>query len=184
VSLQDSKPAWPPQAEDLRRLYLERKLSASKIATVYGLKYASAKTAESTILYHLKKNGIARRDPADHVRKVTDSMVDEWVRRYQSGESLKQIAGDLVDPVTVFVHLHKRGLQLSDKVEAQIEAVQKHRLSPFRGDMNEKAYLVGLTVGDLYTQRHGRAVRVRLSTNPPRYGETLQRALLGALGNL
>ncbi len=55
--------SWPPSAEDLARLYLEQKLSASKIAKAYGLKYASAKTAESTILYHLKRNGISRRDP-------------------------------------------------------------------------------------------------------------------------
>src|ERR1700732_2636923 len=93
------KLAWPPLQEDMRRLYLEQGLSASKIARIYGRKYASAKTAESTILYHLKRNGIARRDAAAHVRKVTASMSDEWVARYQKGESLKQIAGDLVNPV-------------------------------------------------------------------------------------
>src|ERR1700730_7424353 len=87
----EEKLAWPPLGEDLRRLYLEQKLSALKIARVYGLTYASAKTAESTILYHLKRNGIARRDPAAHIRKVTDTMVDEWMLRYQKGESLKQI---------------------------------------------------------------------------------------------
>jgi hypothetical protein len=125
--------AWPPLAEDLKRLYLEQKLSASKIAKVYGLSYASAKTAESTIPYHLKRNGIARRDPAAHVRKVTDSMVDDWILRYQKGESLKQIAGTLVDPVTVFNHLHKRGLSLRDKVEAQIKAVSKFEKVPVFG---------------------------------------------------
>jgi len=34
-----------------------------KIAKMYGPRYASSKTAESTILYHLKRNGIKRRDP-------------------------------------------------------------------------------------------------------------------------
>jgi hypothetical protein len=94
---------------DLERLYLQQKLSASKIAIVYGLKYARAKTAESTLLYHLKRNGITRRDPAAHIRRVTETTVDEWVVWYQKGESLKQIAGDAVDPVTVFDHLHGRG---------------------------------------------------------------------------
>ncbi len=60
---------WPPRKEDLERLYLGERLSASRIARAYGLRYASAKTAESTMLYHLKRNGIPRRDAAAHVRK-------------------------------------------------------------------------------------------------------------------
>jgi hypothetical protein len=142
-------------------------LSASKIATVYGLKYAGAKTAESTILYHLKKHGISRRDPAEHVRKVADTMVDEWVVRYQGGESLKQIAGDALDMVTVFNHLKRRGIQLRDKVEAQIKALTIHSRVPFSGEHLEKAYLVGLAFGDLGVTWHGRAVRARLSTTHP-----------------
>jgi len=159
--------AWPPLVEDLKRLYLEQKLSAAKIAKVYGLNYASEKTAESTILYHLKKNGVARRDAAAHVRKVTEATVDAWVDRYQKGESLKQIAGDTVDPVTVFNHLRKRGLKLRDKVEAQIKAVTIHLRAPFSGEYLEKAYLAGLAFGDLGVTRHGRAVRARLSTTHP-----------------
>jgi intein-encoded DNA endonuclease-like protein len=87
--------------------------------------------------------------------------------RYQKGESLKRIAGSEVDPVTVFNHLHNRGLQLRDKVEAQIEAVSKHKHTPFTGDMRAAAYLVGFTTGDLYVQEHGRAVRVRTATSHP-----------------
>lgn len=157
---------WPPSAEDLKRLYLDQKLSASKIATVYG-KYASAKTAESTILYYLKRNGIARRDAATHVRKVTETMVDEWVARCQRGESLKQIAGGAVDAVTVFNHLHKRGLGLRDKVEAQIKAVTRFQKTPFDGNEEDKAYLLGLARGDLNVTRHGRAIRVKTSSTHP-----------------
>jgi hypothetical protein len=159
--------AWPPLAEDLRRLYLDQKLSASKIAAVYGLKYASAKTAESTILYHLKRNGITRRDPAAHVRKVTEAMVDEWVVRYQKGESLKKIACDAVDPVTVFNHLRRRGLKLRDRVEAQTAAVSKFEKLAFSGDRHELAYLIGMAIGDFASARHGRAVRVKTSTTHP-----------------
>ena len=167
--------AWPPLPKDLRRLYLEQKLSASKIATVYGLKYASAKTAESTILHHLKKNGISRRDPAAHVRKVSETIVDEWIVRYQKGESLKQIAGEAVDAVTVFNHLHKRGLQLRDKVEAQIEAVTIHKKKAFQGSTADRAYLAGITRGDFWAGRHGRAVRVRLGTTHPDMADLFRR---------
>jgi hypothetical protein len=99
--------AWPPKKEDLERLYLVEKLSAAKISERYGLigRYKTPKVAESTVLYHLKKSGIARRDPAEHIRKVTEQMEDEWVRRYEAGESLKDIAGGQVGPVTVWNHL-------------------------------------------------------------------------------
>lgn len=158
---------WPPLVGDLRRLYLDEGLSASKIARAYGLKYASEKTAESTVLYHLKRNGIARRDPAAHLRRVTEGMVDEWAARYEKGESLKQIAGTSVDAVTVFNHLHKRGLKLRDKVGAQIKAVKKFEKTPFEGDAAERAYLLGFTRGDMNVKRHGRAIRVRTSSTHP-----------------
>jgi LAGLIDADG-like domain len=173
--------AWPPLADDLRRLYLEQKLSASKIASIYGLKYASAKTAESTILYHLKRHGISRRDPAAHIKKVTETTVDDWIDRYRKGESLKQIAADSFSPVTVFTHLHSRGLELRDKIEAQIDAVTKHEKRPFTGDALEEAYLIGLAIGDLNVTRHGRAIRARLSTTHPRMAQ-LFRSLFSEHG--
>src|SRR5271157_6554003 len=113
--------AWPPTKEDLERLYLVDHLSAAKIARSYGLKYKTPKVAESVVLYQLKKNGIPRRDAAEHIRRITPDAVDEWATRYQAGESLKQIAGGAVSPVTVWLHLRKRGVKLRDKVEAQIQ---------------------------------------------------------------
>ncbi len=160
-------PAWPPTIKDLERLCLVEKLSAAKIAKIYGLKYKNPKVAESTVLYHLKRNGIKRRDAAEHIRKVTEEMVDRWVVRYQAGESLKRIAGEQVDPVTVWNHLTARGLVLRDKVEAQIKAVTKHERKPFSGDRIERAYLMGLRYGDLHIVRHGRAIRARVSTTHP-----------------
>jgi hypothetical protein len=64
--------AWPPREEDLDTMYVGLNMSAAKIAEAYGLKYASPKTAESTVHYHLKRNGIARRDRAFLVRKVAN----------------------------------------------------------------------------------------------------------------
>jgi hypothetical protein len=64
-----------------------------KIAKVYDLKYKNPKVAESTILYQLKRNGIERRDPAEHTRKVTVEMVNEWVKRYQAGVAQDHLRG-------------------------------------------------------------------------------------------
>jgi len=169
--------SWPPKKEDLERLYLVDKLSAMRIAEAYGLKYKTPKVAESTILYHLKRNGIKRRNSVELSTKFNEETVDEWVRRYQEGESLKEIAGGELSPVTVFSRLRKRGMKLRDKVEAQIQAVSKYERKPFSGDKIEKAYLVGLRYGDLDAVRHGRAIRVRVSTTHPAMAELFESLL-------
>ena len=158
---------WPPTKEDLERMYVCEHLSAMKISNLYGLKYENPKCGETLILNHLKKTGISRRDRAAHIRKVTEEMVSGWVKRYEAGESLKQIAAGELSPVTVFLHLRKRGVKLRDKVEAQIKAVTKHPKTQFSGDPLEKAYLIGFTWGDCDVVMHGRAVRVRTSTTHP-----------------
>lgn len=177
--------SWPPSKEDLERLYLEQHLSAAKIALIYRLdrKYPRMKTAEMTILYHLKRNGIARRSKTEHVEKVTEEMVDDWVRRYQAGESLKEIAGNTVSPATVFNRLHRRGIQLRDKIEAQMKAVTKHEKHQFSGDPQERAYLLGFANGDLGVSKHGRAIRAKTSTTHPAM-VTLFRLLFEKYGHV
>lgn len=108
-----------------------------------------------------------RRDPAEHIRKVSEEMVDAWVLMYQNRKSLKQIARSMVSPVSVFYHLRKRGVHLRDKVEAQITAIRKFEKSAFNGDEAEKAYLLGLARGDLGVARHGRAIRVKTTSTRP-----------------
>ena len=174
--------SWPPSKEDLERLYLVERLSAAKIARAYGLKYKNDKVAESTVLYHLKRNGIKRRDPAEHVRKVTEETADAWLRSYQAGESLKKIAGTFA-PTTVWMHLRRRGLVLRDKVGAQIQAVTKYQRKPFKGDRLERAYLIGLRYGDLDAVKHGRAIRLRVSTTHPAMAD-LFRSIFSPYGHV
>jgi hypothetical protein len=176
---------WPPSRKELERAYLVERLSASKIAARYGLtsRYKTPKVAESTVLYWLKKQGIKRRDPTEHVRKVTEEMVGEWVRRYEGGESLKQIAGNEVSAVTVWNHLKERGVDLRDKINAQIQAVTKYDRKSFGGDEIERAYLVGFTKGDCHVTRHGRAIRVRTATTHPAMA-SLFAELFGSYGHV
>ncbi len=155
----------------MERLYLVEKLSAAKIARLYGLKHPNPKSSETLVLYHLRMFGIARRDAAAHMRKVTEPIIDEWVKRYTAGESLKQVAGSEFSPVTVWNHLKGRGLQLRNKIEAQILAVSIHDKRPFDGKENDSAYLIGFAAGDLSTTKHGRAIRVRTSTTHPAMAE-------------
>ena len=148
-------------------MYCNQKLSAAKIGRLYGLKHPNPKSSETLVLYYLKKFGIARRDKAEHIRKVTEETADEWARRYESGESLKRIAGHTVDTVTVWYHLKKRGVILRDKVKAQIAAVSIHPKQPFVGNDFERSYTCGLALGDFLCEMHGASVRARLGTTHP-----------------
>lgn len=148
-------------------MYIVEKLSAAKIAAAYRLKYKSPKVAESTVLYQLKRNGIQRRDRADHIRKVTPEMVDGWARRYEAGESLKRIAGGNYSAATIMAHLERLGLSRRERVSAQIAAVTKYPRSPFVGDRKMQAYLIGFARGDLNVSLHGRGIRVKTATTHP-----------------
>ena len=174
-----AKLTWPPTKEDLERLYVDEHLSAMKISDRYGLIYPNPKSGETLILYHLKRQGISRRDAAEHNRKVTDEMVDGWVKRYEAGESLKQIAGQEVTPVTVFNHLNGRGLKLRDKVEAQIKAITKHQKKPFSGEPLERSYMLGFARGDLWVTTHGRAVRARGGSTHPAFVQLFHELFVG-----
>ncbi len=170
----NDKLRWPPTKTDLEELYLSQHLSAMKISKAYGLKYPNPKSGESMILWYLRKFGIQRRDPAEHIRKVTEEVVEGWVKRYAQGESLKQIAGGEVSPATVFLHLRKRGVRLRDKIEALIKAKTKHPKTPFSGDLVDSAYLAGFVIGDCQVVRHGRAIRVRTGTTHPAMAELFE----------
>ncbi len=93
--------------------------------------------------------------------------MDEWVKGYEAGKSLREIAGDSIDSVTVWNHLRRRGVAMRDKVEAQIEAVTKYDRPPFQGDLRQIAYLEGFAKGDLYVTTHGRGIRAKTSTTHP-----------------
>ncbi len=175
MSEESAKYQWPPKKEELEELYLAQRLSAMKIYRLYGARYPNPKSGESMVLWYLRKFGIQRRDKAEHIRKVTDEMVDGWVKRYTEGESLKQIAGGEVSPVTVFLHLRKRGLQLRDKIEALIETITKHPKTPFSGDLVDSAYLAGFVFGDCQVVRHGRAIRVRTGTTHPAMADLFEK---------
>ena len=175
--------AWPPTKDDLERLYLREHLSAMKISKLYGLRYPNPKSGEAMILFYLKKRGITRRDPAEHNRKATKEVVDAWVRRYEAGESLKQIAANEFSPVTVFHHLRKRGLKLRDKVEEVIRFNTIHQKKPFSGDPLEMAYTLGFARGDVWVTTHGRAVRARAGSTHPAFVQ-LFAELFGGYGHV
>jgi hypothetical protein len=121
---------WPPSKEDLQRLYLDQRLSARKIARLYGI------GGHSAIIYRLRKEGILPRAPAPF-HKLHEERVDAWVRRYQGGESLKQIAGYGIDPSTVSRYLRAHGVKLRTPGETSTTARLKRDMTILGEDGDE-----------------------------------------------
>src|ERR1700730_17366789 len=79
--------AWPPTKEDLQRLYVDEKLSAAKIAKVYQLNTPNPKSAVELVRYHLKRNGIERRNRIQELCKETEATVAAWKEKHPEQES-------------------------------------------------------------------------------------------------
>jgi hypothetical protein len=73
---------WPPKESDLRRLYRDEKLSAAKIAKVYGLETGNPRSAATHVTYWLKKYGIERRDRVAELAKESGAIVRDWSSRH------------------------------------------------------------------------------------------------------
>ncbi|HXW38006.1 MAG TPA: LAGLIDADG family homing endonuclease, partial [Nitrososphaerales archaeon] len=89
----------------------------------------------------------------------------------------------LVSPATVFNHLRRRGVELRDKVDAQIVKVTKFQKSAFNGEEAERMYLIGFVWGDCSVELHGRAIRVRSSTTRPGFAQLFDD-LFGRYGHV
>lgn len=53
------------------------------------------------------------------------------------------------------------------KTRTLSQAMTRYMTKPFSGDANERAYLLGFRVGDLFATRHGHNVRAKVSTTHP-----------------
>jgi len=54
------------------------------------------------------------------------------------------------------------------------EAMTWYDKNPFSGELDERAYLLGLRAGDLYVRKHGRSVKITVSTTHPAMIEPMQ----------
>jgi hypothetical protein len=137
----------------LENLYLDKKLSLSQIGERF---YCQG----TNILYWLKKFKIKRR-PAywkkvDIPKKV---LKDLYLNKKMS--SLK-IAGKLgnVNARTIRKKLKKFGIPTRSLSEALTRKFKR----PFSNNLNEKAYFLGLRVGDFYTKWARSSIRVQTTT--------------------
>lgn len=141
--------------EKLKILYENEKLSAAKIAKIYG-------RDDWTILKKLHKFNIkVRPGKSQLINLPLEKLIELYT---QKKLSIYKIAKKFrCSPWTVWIRLKKAGVKLRDAVDSHI----KYPKNSFDGDPIEKAYLIGFALGDLKVEKprkNGRTIVVGCGT--------------------
>jgi len=136
------KLTWPPTKEDLQRLYVEQRLSAAKIAKVYGHETGNPRSGAELIRHYLKKYGIERRNRVAELAKDTEDMVTTWKQKHP-----KQKNPDMEEEKSAVLELiRNEGLSiehLDEETRGRIRAVMEYLHWVREVSMTDIAELIG-----------------------------------------
>ncbi len=139
--------------KEAKKLYLEGN-SIRKVTKLLQERFG-IKVGKTTVEYHLKKV-IKLRNKKEVMTMKRGTFLDESeiARLYAEKKlSLKQIAKMFnASPSGIKWILLKNGIKLREKREGLILRKGKYRKPPFKGTPEEKAYLIGITLGDLHVR--------------------------------
>lgn len=139
--------------ELLEDLYIKKKMSLNGIADRFNCNGAN-------ILYWLKKYDIKRR-PAYrkkvHIPKATLERL-YWKENLTTSEIAKMFG--IRHGRTILKKIAKYNI----KSKTLSQALTKKKKFPFSGDLNEKAYLLGLRTGDFHVKQQRKSIRVQTTT--------------------
>ena len=79
---------------------------------------ASFSLSDTTIRNHLKKNGIKLRRQNRNYYQISEDVIENWIRRYESGEPLKSIAlsAGIKSTEPVRKRLIEHGIKIRSKI--------------------------------------------------------------------
>lgn len=142
--------------ETLEELYTKQKLSLRQIAQRFDCN-------DTNILYWLKKFNIERRPAYRKKIEIPKSVLKElyWEKGLSPDEIAKKFGikhGRTVRKKMEKFNIPRRSLS---------EANTVHPKTPFSGNLDEKAYLLGLRAGDFYAKLNTHTVRVQTTTTHP-----------------
>lgn len=138
--------------ETLKYFYYEKNLSLAKIGKLFGI-------TEPAIFYWMKKHNIPRRKFATQItKKLLERLyVKEQLSSLKIGKKL-HYNSRYIRKLLVRYRIPRRTLS---------EAGRKYTKQPFSGDLNLKAYMLGLRAGDFYAKPAHLQIRVQTTTTHP-----------------
>ncbi len=139
--------------EKLKELYIDKKLSLNQIGKKFGCN-------GSNIHYWLCKFDIKRRPAYRKKIHIPKTVLEDlyWNKRLSSREIAKKFG--IKFGRTVRKKLENYGI----KRKTVSQALTKKFKKPFCGDLNKKAFLLGLRAGDFYAKRARKSIRIQTST--------------------
>jgi predicted DNA-binding protein YlxM (UPF0122 family) len=143
--------------EELERLYLKESISAPEIAARVGC-------STNTIYTHLVKCGVQVRSMSEAARLdrgieiPRDELYELYVVKHLSfAEIARQYKCD-----TTTIHKRLKAYNLNARPAGG--SAHEHPKKDFSGGLCEKAYLIGLRLGDLHVEEGNWAIRVRCTS--------------------
>jgi intein-encoded DNA endonuclease-like protein len=165
--------------EDVKKWYLEGN-SVRKIAKLIEEKHG-VKIGKTTVEYHLKR-AIKLRSKKEVMVMKRGTFLDEKeiVKLYTKFKlSLRQIAQRFkASPSGIKWILLKNNVKLRSKRDGEILRKGKYRKPPFKGTLEEKAYLIGIVLGDLHVRMKNSQFTIEVNTT------TTRKAMADLLTNI
>ncbi len=69
----------------------------------------------------------------------------------------------------ILLLMQEYGISRRNRIDAVIKGCRKYEKIPFSGDINEQAYILGLTLADFRRRKHGYQIDIALSTTHPAF---------------
>ncbi|MFH1509869.1 MAG: LAGLIDADG family homing endonuclease [Candidatus Nealsonbacteria bacterium] len=138
----------------LVELYKGQKFSVRKIAKIYNCD-------GRTIHRKLKVFGIKTRSPSEAATKVNipkGKLRYHYIHKKLSTCKIAKIYN--CDDFTIFKKLRTYGI----KIRTKSEAISRYHRYNFKGNLREKAYMIGFRLGDLYVERNHHLMIVKCSS--------------------
>jgi transposase-like protein len=145
----------------LKNLYLDKNLSIKKIAKIFHVN-------PRTIWYWLIRHKIPRRK-SNIIRSVKlrvskEELINLYIKRRLSASQVAKKVG-IKSVSNILIALHKYGIPVRDRYEALVTANTKYSKKSFSGNLKEKAYLLGLRIGDLEVRKDRNLIRIRVCSS-------------------
>lgn len=148
-------------SDELKRLYMDERLSCLKIARRHNLISQTDSAAAAIVYRRLKELGVGVR--RGFIQRQYESVATDWAAMYAKGQSTTQIANGKVSPSTIIRYLDELGVKRRDSSQAHT----KYQKRQFTGTELERAYLLGFTRGDVGVTRSYRLIVLATGSTHP-----------------
>lgn len=147
----------------LMELYWKESLSLNQIARKFGV-------SRPTVRYWMRKNKIQVRPPKLKYR-ISESLLENLYikRKFSTLQIAKQL--NIKSRETI----RRKIIEFDFPRRTRMEAITKYAKTSFSSSLMEKAYIIGLRIGDLAVTKNHNQIRISTTTTHPAQIELIEK---------